>query len=76
MTYFNYHAKIERKIKEGKLKKYYFVNNYKNIGFALVLNFDNAEFPIREHKFEHYFNLIGLYYNTEINGDVYFTKFK
>lgn len=73
MAYFNYHAKIFQKIKNGELKSYHFEKNYKNIGFALVLCFESEKYPIREPHFEKYFDLIGNLYNTKKVGDNYVT---
>lgn len=75
MTYFSYHNKIQKLIKDGFLTSYYFDCNYANIGFALVLNIKNRNYPIREHKFEEYFALIGEYYTTKKVDDVYHTTF-
>ena len=68
--YFNYHAKIKNKVKDGKLKSMHFENNYKNIGRALVLEFnDGTKFPIREYRFLEYFELIDEMYNTTQNSN-------
>ena len=59
MSYFNYHAKAKRLIAEGKLLYYEVVESYHNISPALLLYFeDNLIMPIREHRFEEYFNLL------------------
>lgn len=76
MAYFNYHAKVKNKIKEGKLTHYYFDYQYKNIGFALVLCFGDQKLPIREKHFEEYFDLIGEYYNTKQVDEFFYTHFK
>ncbi len=73
MGYYNYHAQVINRIKQGKLKSYHFEKNYKGIGFALVLKFDDKKFPIREKHFEIYFDLIGNYYLTQKIFDEYFT---
>ena len=73
MTYFNYHAKVKNKIKQGKLTCYYFDYNYKNIGLALVLCFDTENYPIREKHFEEYFKLIGEYYTTKKYKNICYT---
>jgi hypothetical protein len=75
MAYFNYHSKIKTQILNGKLTKYYFDQNYNKIGFALVLCFGDKKYPIREHKFEEYFALIGECYTTTQNGKMFFTTF-
>ena len=73
MSYYNYHASVMLKIKSGKLKSYHFDKNYKNIGFALVLCFEDKNYPIREKHFEQYFELIGTYYQIKQVGDICFT---
>lgn len=75
MTYFNYHAKIKQKICSGELKSYHFDLHYKNIGFALVLNFTDKSYPIREHKFSEYFKLIGKHYSITKKGQIFCTTF-
>lgn len=76
MRYFNYHSKIQKLIKEGKLKGYYFDQNYKNIGFALILTVDTKKYPIREHRLEEYFELIGKFYDTIKTNDNFFKTIK
>lgn len=76
MTYFNYHSKIQKLIREGKLEGYYFDYNYKNIGFALVLIIEGKKYPIREHKLEEYFLLIGEFYSTTKTKDNFFKTTK
>ena len=61
MAYFNYHAKKKNKIKENKLLKYELVEKWNNISPALVLYFtDGTIMPIREHRFEEYFELLNI----------------
>ena len=74
MAYYNYHAQVISKIKGGRLKSYHFENDYKNIGFCLVLCFDDKSYPIREKHFEKYFDLIGKYYSTHKEKDIFYTK--
>ena len=74
MSYFNYHAKVKRLIIEGKLKCYYFDKEYKNIGFVLVLCFDDQKFPIREKRFEEYFEIIGKFYSINQIDDVCYVQ--
>lgn len=76
MAYFNYHSKIKGLLNNGKLDCYYFENNYKNIGFALVLSINGKKYPIREHHFDEYFNLIGKLYDTTKQEEIYKTTFK
>jgi len=59
MAYFNYHAKVKKLIKEGKLIYYELVDNWNGISPALVLYFiDEKPMPIRESKFDEYFKLL------------------
>jgi hypothetical protein len=59
MSYFNYHAKAQRLIKEGHLLRFEIVPRRGNIAPALVLYFDNNKpIPIRDHKFAEYIELI------------------
>ena len=61
MPYFNYHATAKHLILEGKLKHFYFCEEYNGIRPALVLIFDDARhpiMPIRQHKFAEYFDLL------------------
>lgn len=59
MTYFNYHAKVKQKIKDGKLVTYKIVDRYNSIAPAMVLYFSEGRpMPIREHKWNEYFELI------------------
>lgn len=74
MAYFNYHARIVQKIKNGELEYYYFEPNYKNIGFALVLCFIDKKYPIKESRFKEYFDLIGNFYITIKVGNIYKTE--
>ena len=74
MAYFDYHARVKRLILDGKLKSYHFERAYKNIGFALVLCFDDKVYPIREDRFFEYFEIIGRLYSTKKCGNVFLTK--
>lgn len=56
--YFNYHAKAKNLIKNGKLIDYKIVENYNNISPALLLIFDELIMPIRQHRWQEYFDLI------------------
>ena len=59
MSYFNYHARAKKLIKNGELLYYTIVENYNNISPALVLYFKNHKpMPIREHKFDEYLELL------------------
>ncbi|MBE5746281.1 MAG: thermostable hemolysin delta-VPH [Clostridiales bacterium] len=59
MSYFSYHNKIKKLIKEGELLYYTFVENYNGISPALVLYFKNHKpMPIRSHRFEEYSKIL------------------
>ena len=59
MGYFNYHAKIKRLIKEGRLTGFEFRDEYHGISPALLLFFDDGFImPVREYKFEEYLKII------------------
>ena len=75
MGYYNYHAQVMSKIKNGELVSYHFENDYKNIGFCMVLCFKNNNYPIREKHFKEYFDLIGMCYSTKKIDKEYFTTF-
>ncbi len=55
-----YHNKIKQRIKNGELIGYRFVDNYKNIGECLILEFSTPPFirPIRPHKYYEYEKLL------------------
>ncbi len=55
-----YHNKIKQRIKNGELIGYRFVDNYKNIGECLILEFKTPPFirPIRPHKYYEYEELL------------------
>lgn len=59
MSYFNYHAKAKRLIREGNLIKIRFLESYKTIKPAMVLFFkNNPPMPIREYRWKEYFDII------------------
>ena len=51
-----YHNKIKKRIKNGELIKFEYVEKYKQISPCLVLYFNTEPYirPIREHRFEEY----------------------
>ena len=58
--YYNYHAKAKQLIADGHLIEYEIVETWNNISPALVLWFDNHKpMPIREYKWDEYWNIIG-----------------
>lgn len=57
--YYNYHAQVRRKILEGKLVGYKFVDEYNGISPALVLYFsDGKAMPIRDYMWEDYLPIL------------------
>ena len=57
--YFNYHAKVKKKIVEVGVARFEFVEKYNNISPALLIYFkDGSMMPVREHKFLEYIALI------------------
>ena len=59
MSYFNYHAKAKKLIKDGLLLRYEFVDNWNGIKPELVLYFKDAKpMPIREYRWDEYLSLI------------------
>lgn len=57
--YFNYHAKVKKKIAEVGVARFEFVEKYNNISPALLIYFkDGSMMPVREHKFLEYIALI------------------
>lgn len=57
-----YHNKIKKRIKQGELVSYEFVDRYKNISPCLLLHFDTKPYvrPIREHRFEEYSSILEI----------------
>lgn len=61
MAYFNYHATAKGLIRQGKLKEFFFVDNYNGISPALVLVFDDDKhpvMPIRKERWAEYLEFI------------------
>lgn len=59
MAYFNYHAKVKKLISDGHCIGAKLLEEYHGISPALLLLFDNhSPMPIREHKWQEYFNLL------------------
>ncbi|MBO5022531.1 MAG: thermostable hemolysin delta-VPH [Clostridia bacterium] len=55
MMYYNYHAQVKKKLLNGELIGYEFVDEYNGISPALVLYFKNSRpMPIRNHRWEEY----------------------
>lgn len=59
MTYFNYHAIIKKRILQGDLVGYEFMDEYNGISPALVLYFKHSPpMPIRDYRWEEYIPLL------------------
>lgn len=59
MSYFNYHAKAKKLIKEGDLIYYTILDEYHSISPCLLLYFKSHKpMPIRKHRFEEYLPLL------------------
>ena len=61
MAYFSYHATAKRLIREGRLRGYRFVPEYRGIAPVLLLFFDDPRhpvMPIRAHRFGEYLSLL------------------
>lgn len=69
--YFNYHAKVKSLIRNGEALYYEFVDEYHKISPCLLIFFKGDKvYPIREHRFMEYFDLI-IEYNIKerVAGD-------
>lgn len=57
---YSYHNTIKKRIRNGELIGYQFVDNYKNIGECLLLTFSTPPFerPIRPHKYHEYVDIL------------------
>lgn len=55
-----YHNTIKKRIKNGELIGYAYIDNYRNIGECLLLYFSTTPFerPIRPHKYHEYSNIL------------------
>lgn len=59
MTYYNYHAMVQKKISDGKLVSYKIVDKHNSISPAMLLYFNDGKvFPIRQHKWDEYFEIM------------------
>ncbi len=61
MAYFNYHATAKRLIRQGRLREYRILSEYRGIRPALLLFFEDERhpvMPIREAHFDEYFALL------------------
>ena len=57
---YSYHNTIKKRIRNGELIDYEFVENYKNIGECLLLIFNTPPFerPVRPHKYHEYVDIL------------------
>lgn len=66
MSYFNYHAKAKNKIKNNELIKVEIVESWNKISPAMLLHFlDGSIIPIRQYRWEEYFELINKKQNNQ-----------
>lgn len=57
MAYFNYHGNIKKKIKQCNNTHMLIVNSYNNISPCLLVIIDDNCYPIREYRWQEYFEL-------------------
>ncbi len=57
MSYFNYHSNVKKKINQSTTVQMILVNSYNNISPCLVIVIDSGNYPIREHRWQEYFEL-------------------
>lgn len=57
MAYYNYHSNIKKKIKQSKNTEMLIVNNYKYISPCLIIKTDDSYYPIREYRWQEYFDI-------------------
>ena len=57
---YSYHKTIKKRIRNGELIGYDYVEDYKSIGECLVLHFNTPPFdrPIRPHKYFEYVDIL------------------
>ena len=59
MSYYNYHSKLQAKIKDVGVAKAEFQDEYHGISPVLLIHLnDGSVYPVREHMFDTYINLI------------------
>lgn len=64
MGYFNYHTQLQQKIKDIGILKAEFMDEYNGISPCLLIYLnDGSKYPIREHKFDTYIDLINNLYS-------------
>ena len=62
-----YHNVIKKRIKNGELAGFEYIENYKNIEECLLLHFSTPPFerPIRPHKYFEYSNLLAEWQSNQ-----------
>ena len=67
MTMYSYHNIIKKRIKNGELIGYEYVDNYKNSGERLLLYFTTPPFerPIRPYKYYEYIDILEEWSTTQ-----------
>lgn len=77
MSYFNYHAKIRKLIKQGDCIAASLVYKYHKISPAMIFYFkSNPPMPVRDYRWQEYFPLIKQYSIPVSNLDnIYYEDF-
>lgn len=57
MSYYNYHSNIKKKLRQAQNPQMTIVSNYKYISPCLIVQTDNQSYPIREYRWQEYFEL-------------------
>ena len=63
--YFSYHSIVQKGIKQGRLKSYYFDKNYKKIGYVMVLCFGKKSIQLGKINFWNILNLLDSFTKLE-----------
>lgn len=64
--YFNYHRYLKKKIKNNELVKWEFINNYKNLGYVMLLYFNDGKvYPVRKENIVIYLDFIENQFNKK-----------
>ena len=65
---YSYHNTIKKRIKNGELTGFSFVDDYKDIGECLLLYFSTPPFirPVRPHRYAEYITLIDDYFRKQL----------
>lgn len=58
MGYYNYHAEIKKKIKQGELIGVTIVNEYHKISPCMLMVFVDKVMPIREYRWVDYLDIL------------------